>query len=85
MSGFLSARRVPRLTRGSVSIDGRNIDLRPPLPRITVAQAFERFANVAEDEMLRLANEDEDAFFEKLAFVESHGLARGMEPAGESA
>lgn len=66
---------VARLTRGVVVIDGRAIDVRPPLPRITVAEAFERFADVPEDEMLRLANEDETTFFEKLAFVVEPALA----------
>jgi lysyl-tRNA synthetase class 2 len=66
---------VARLTRGFVTIDGRTVDVRPPLPRITVAQAFERFAGVPEAEMLRLANEDQTTFFEKLAFVVEPALA----------
>lgn len=67
---------VARLTRGSVTIDGRIIDVRPPLPRITVADAFARFANVPEEEMLRLANEDETTFYEKLAFIVEPALAK---------
>ena len=67
---------VARLTGGTVNVEGRTIDVRPPLARLSVAQAFERFANVDEDEMLRLANEDETTFFEKLAFVVEPALAK---------
>jgi lysyl-tRNA synthetase class 2 len=66
---------VARLTGGRVDLGGRILDVRPPLPRVTVAQAFERFAGIPEDEMLRLANEDETTFFEKLAFVVEPALA----------
>lgn len=66
---------VARLTGGSVTIDGRVIDLRPPFARIGVLDAFERFAGVAKGEALRLADHDEDAFFEKLAFVVEPRLA----------
>ena len=67
---------VARLTRGAVHVDGRTIDLLPPLPRIGVCEAFERFANVPPEETLRLAAEEEDAFFEKLAFVVEPALAK---------
>jgi lysyl-tRNA synthetase class 2 len=59
---------VARITGGFVTIDGRTIDLRPPLPRLTVVEAFERYAGVRPDETLHLADEDEVTFFEKLAF-----------------
>lgn len=67
---------VARLTGGEVTVDGRTIDVRPPLARMTLAEAFERFAGIGEDEMLRLAAEDEDTFFEKLAFAVEPELAR---------
>jgi lysyl-tRNA synthetase class 2 len=67
---------VARLTGGAVDVEGRRIDVRPPLPRLTVAEAFERFASVPEAEMLRLASHDEDSFFEKLAFVVEPALAK---------
>jgi lysyl-tRNA synthetase class 2 len=67
---------VARLTGGHVEIAGRRIDVRPPLPQLTVAEAFERYANVRETEMLRLATEDQETFFEKLAFVVEPALAR---------
>ncbi|MBX3220697.1 MAG: EF-P lysine aminoacylase GenX [Labilithrix sp.] len=66
---------VARVTGGFVSIDGRTIDVRPPLPRLTLLDAFERFAGTAPDETLRLADRDEDAFFEKLAFEVEPALA----------
>ena len=67
---------VARLTGGSVTVGGRTIDVRPPLERITVCEAFERYAGVAPEETLRLAAEDEDTFFEKLAFVVEPELAK---------
>ncbi len=69
---------VARITGGSVTIDGTTIDLRPPFPRMTVLEAFERFANVAPAETLRLAEEDEDVFFEKLAFEVEPALASAV-------
>jgi len=66
---------VARLTGGFVRVDERTVDVRPPLARITVAEAFAEHAKIGEDEMLRLANEDEDTFFEKLAFVVEPALA----------
>lgn len=66
---------VARVTGGFVTIDGRTIDVRPPLQRMTLLEAFERFASTAPDETLRLAEHDEDTFFEKLAFEVEPGLA----------
>ncbi|MBX3201554.1 MAG: EF-P lysine aminoacylase GenX [Labilithrix sp.] len=66
---------VARVTGGSVTIDGRTIDVRPPLPRLTLLEAFERYAATPPDETLRLAEHDEDAFFEKLAFEVEPALA----------
>lgn len=66
---------VARVTGGAVTIDGRRIDLRPPFLRLPVLDAFERWAGVSKDEALRLANEDEDRFFEKLAFDVEAGIA----------
>jgi lysyl-tRNA synthetase class 2 len=67
------------LSGGEVTLDvdgaRRTIDLRPPFLRMTLADAFERFAGIAPDEMLRLAAADEDRFFEKLAFEVEPGLA----------
>jgi lysyl-tRNA synthetase class 2 len=70
---------VARVTGGAVTLgvgaDQRTVDLRPPLERMTLFEAFERFAEVPPDETLRLAEHDEDAFFEKLTFEVEPGLA----------
>lgn len=66
---------VARVTGGSVTIDGRRIDLSPPLPQIPLLEAFERFAGTPPEETLRLAERDEDTFFEKLAFEVEPALA----------
>lgn len=66
---------VARITGGSVTLDGRTIDVLPPIRRLTLVEAFERFAKTPPDETLRLAEHDEDAFFEKLAFEVEPGLA----------
>lgn len=65
---------VARVTGGAVRIDGRTIDLRPPFARLTIVEAFERFAKTSPEETLRLANDDEDRFFELLAFDVEPGL-----------
>lgn len=68
---------VARITGGAVTIDerARTIDLSPPFARMTLLDAFERFAGTSADETLRLADRDEDAFFEKLAFEVEPRLA----------
>jgi lysyl-tRNA synthetase class 2 len=70
---------LARLSGGAVTLDAegtrRTIDLRPPFLRMTLAEAFERFAGIRQDEMLHLASADEDRFFEKLAFEVEPGLA----------
>ncbi len=59
---------VARATGGRVVLreGGRAIDTLPPFERLTVADAFERFANVPPAETFRLASEDEDTFFRLL-------------------
>lgn len=66
---------VARVTGGHVTVGDRRIDLRPPFLRIPILEAFERWGGVSKDEALRLANEDEDRFFEKLAFEVEAGIA----------
>ena len=65
---------VARVTGGAVTVDGRTIDLRPPFVRLPLTDAFERWAGTSRAETLRLAAEDENAFFEKLAFEVEPGL-----------
>ncbi len=70
---------VARVTGGSVTIGGGHdpttISVMPPFARMPLVEAFERFAGVSPMETLRLAAEDEDTFFEKLAFEVEPALA----------
>jgi lysyl-tRNA synthetase class 2 len=52
----------------------------PPFPRLTVAQAFSRFADVAETEMFRMAREDSDTFFRILVDRVEPELANATTP-----
>ncbi len=67
---------VARVTGGFVHVDGRTIDVRPPLPRMTVCEAYERFASLPAAETLRIAEHDEDRFFRLLVDVVEPALAR---------
>jgi elongation factor P--(R)-beta-lysine ligase len=51
-------------------------DVTAPFARMTVAEAFERFANVSGGEMLRLSLVDPDRYFEVLVDAVEPGLAR---------
>lgn len=65
---------VARITGGSITLEGRTIDLRPPFERIPILDAFQRWGGITKDEALRLAGADEDRFFEKLAFEVEPGI-----------
>jgi lysyl-tRNA synthetase class 2 len=54
---------VARVSGGHFDVEGWGVDALPPFPKITVAQAFERFAGVSESEMLEMAAHDEDTYF----------------------
>ena len=59
--------RVVRSLTGSTRVafaDGRRVDVRPPYPRISVCQAFRRYAAIAD--AIELAERDEAQFFELL-------------------
>lgn len=66
---------VARLTRGGVTLGDRAIDTRPPFARMTVREAYERYADVGEEEMLRLADQDEDTFYRLLVDAVEPALA----------
>jgi lysyl-tRNA synthetase class 2 len=70
---------IARITGGSITLGTgtarRTIDTRPPFLRMSLLEAFERFANTPPNETLRLAEQDEDVFFEKLAFEVEAGLS----------
>jgi lysyl-tRNA synthetase class 2 len=67
---------VARVTGGTVTLGAWTVDVRPPFARMTVCEAYERFANVAPDETLRLAEHDEDRFFFLLVDVVEPALAK---------
>lgn len=71
---------VARLTGGVVRLGDRVVDVRPPLPRLSVADAFARYAGVPAREVVDLAEADEDRFFRLL--VERVEPALEAEPRG---
>jgi lysyl-tRNA synthetase class 2 len=71
---------VARVTGGVVRLGDRTIDVTPPLPRITICEAFERWAGTKPEETLRLAEHDEDTFFRLL--VDRVEPALALEPRG---
>jgi lysyl-tRNA synthetase class 2 len=57
---------VAAVTGGAVRIGGDTIDVTPPLERLTVCEAFERYAGWSEASTLEAASHDPDAFFQML-------------------
>jgi lysyl-tRNA synthetase class 2 len=66
---------VAMVTGGRVVLGERTIDTRTPVERWTVCEAFERFADIGEDETLDLAKNDEDRYFELMVDAVEPGLA----------
>jgi elongation factor P--(R)-beta-lysine ligase len=67
---------VAAVTGDTVKLGGpRRIDLRPPLERLTVCEAFQRFAGWSEDATLDAAARDEDRYFRTLVDLVEPGLA----------
>jgi lysyl-tRNA synthetase class 2 len=67
---------LSHVTGGAIRLSDRRVDVLPPLPRLPVCGAFERFAGWSVDETLHAAEHDEDRYFR--TFVEK------VEPALES-
>jgi len=67
---------VARVTGGAVRLGDRTIDVKPPFARMTVCEAYERFAGIAPEETLRLAEHDEDRFFFVLVDAVEPALAK---------
>ncbi|MEO7113543.1 MAG: EF-P lysine aminoacylase EpmA [Polyangiaceae bacterium] len=57
---------VQRITRGEVTLGERTISTQAPFARMTVCEAYERFAKLSPDETIRIAEHDEDRFFKVL-------------------
>jgi lysyl-tRNA synthetase class 2 len=58
--------------------DGRKLDVRPPFPRVTVREAFKRFAEISD--ATDLAATDEDRYFRLLVDRVEPALARFDKP-----
>ncbi len=54
---------VAAVTAGTVRLGSRGIDTHPPFMRMTVTEAFARFADVGEHDVLAWAASDEDCYF----------------------
>ncbi len=65
--------------RSVVACD-REVSLEGPFERMTVAEAFARFASLGSDEVLRLAEQDEDTFFRLLVEQVEPALAARPTP-----
>jgi lysyl-tRNA synthetase class 2 len=57
---------VAAVTREAVHLGSRTVEVRPPLERLTVCDAFSRFAGWTQDEMLDAATHDEERYFRAL-------------------
>lgn len=57
---------VARVTGGTVRLGGRAIDVRPPLERLSVCDAFARYAGWSREQTLQTAAEDEDRYFRSM-------------------
>lgn len=66
---------VAKLTGGQVNLGARKIRTLPPFARLSVAEAFWRYASVDEETMLSWARRDHDRYFETLAFTVEPALA----------
>ena len=69
---------VAMLSSGRVQLGERTIDTRTPVERWTVCEAFERFADIGEDETLDLAANDEERYFQLMVESVQPGLARSI-------
>ncbi len=67
---------VAKITGGHTTIDGERFDLTPPFDRITVVEAFMRFAGWTREKTLHAAESDEDAFFLTLVDLVEPALAK---------
>jgi lysyl-tRNA synthetase class 2 len=57
---------VAAVTGGRVALEDRVVDVRPPVARLGVCEAFERFAGWPRERTLEAARADEDAYFRTL-------------------
>ncbi len=67
---------VQHVLRGEVALGDRVIAVRVPFARMTVCEAYKKFANVEPEETIRIAAHDEDRFFKLLVDVVEPALAK---------
>jgi lysyl-tRNA synthetase class 2 len=67
---------VAAATGGAARLGGRTIDLTPPFERLTVCEAFERFAGWSREQTLHAAAHDEDAYFRAMVERVEPGIER---------
>jgi elongation factor P--(R)-beta-lysine ligase len=67
---------VAAVTGGSVRVGDRTVDLHPPFERITVCDAFARFAGWPREKTLDAAGRDETAYFRTLVDSVEPALAK---------
>jgi elongation factor P--(R)-beta-lysine ligase len=67
---------VAAVTGGYVRLGNRTIDVRPPLERMTVCEAFAQFAGFSRDETLFSAADDPDRYFRAMVDLVEPALAR---------
>jgi elongation factor P--(R)-beta-lysine ligase len=67
---------VAAITEGAVRLPGRRIDLQPPFERLTVCDAFARFAGWSREATLTAAAQDEDRYFRVLVETVEPALER---------
>ena len=67
---------VSEVCGGEVRVGELRVDVKPPMVRMTVCEAFERFAGVAEADVLAWAERDEDRYFRTLVERVEPALAR---------
>ncbi|MDI1430551.1 EF-P lysine aminoacylase EpmA [Polyangium sorediatum] len=59
-----------------IEVEGTRVDLAAPFERISVGEAFARYAGTSADEAITMASEDEDRFFRLLVEHVEPSLAR---------
>jgi len=67
---------VAAVTGGAVRVEGRAVDVRPPVDRVTVCDAFARYAGWSEAQTLEAAARDEEGYFRVLVEQVEPALAR---------
>lgn len=65
---------VAAVTGGAVHLGNRRVDLAPPLERVSVCEAFQRFAGWSPEETLSSAAVDEERYFRALVDLVEPGL-----------